>query len=78
MEKKHISSEAGNPEGWLCICGNRPIDDGFFACDNDGNEMIPNIGSDWKNLYVCARCGRIIDQTTLEVVGRNSSPKMLV
>lgn len=76
-EKERISREAGNPESWICICGNRPIDHGFFACDTDGNEMMPSIGSDWKNLYVCAKCGRIIDQITLQVVGRNPSPKML-
>jgi DNA-directed RNA polymerase subunit RPC12/RpoP len=27
----------------------------------------------WKNLYVCDRCGRIIQQDTLEVVGQRRS-----
>jgi hypothetical protein len=66
-----------NVDAWVCICENTPTDDGFYPCDEHGNEMSPVIGSGWKDLYVCARCGRIIDQNTLEVVGRNPQPKML-
>lgn len=71
MVKEFITHEAGNDEGWVCICGNMPVSDGFYPCDEKGNEMEPVSG--WKDLYVCNRCGRIIHQYTLEVVGRKRS-----
>ena len=73
--KEHIKHEEGNHEAWICLCGNRTDSDGFFPCDNDGNEMIPEQG--WGNLYVCGRCGRIIEQDSLEVVDRNPNYKRL-
>jgi hypothetical protein len=76
--KEYISKEAGWEDAWICICGNTPPDGGFYPCDSEGNEMEPTIESDWDNLYVCADCGRIINQDTLEVIGRNPHPKMLV
>lgn len=75
--KEHIKHEAGNDEAWICICNNTPSDGGFYPCDEKGNEMEPTIGSNWSGLYVCADCGRIIDQKTLEVVGRNPEPVLL-
>ena len=75
--RERISHEAGNDEGWICLCGNTPASDGFYPCDEHGNEMDPTKGSGWVNLYVCTRCGRIISQDTLEVVGRNPHPQML-
>lgn len=75
--KERITHESGNDEAWVCICGNTPSDGGFYPCDKEGNEMEPTVGSDWDGLYVCADCGRIIKQDTLEVVGRNPHPKML-
>jgi hypothetical protein len=70
-----IRHEAGNEEAWICICGNTPSSDGFYPCDEKGNEMEPVAG--WNDLYVCARCGRIIHQRSLEVVGQNPKPKFL-
>jgi hypothetical protein len=75
--KEHITHEAGNDEAWVCLCGNTPDSDGFFPCDKEGNEMEPVIGSAWAGLYVCGGCGRIIDVDTLQVIGRNPSPKLL-
>ena len=75
--KEVISHEKGNDEAWICICGNEPSSDGFYPCDTNGNEMEPSIGSKWDGLYVCLKCGRIIRQDTLEVVGRNPKPKLL-
>lgn len=63
----------GEPDAWICVCGNQPEDDGFHPCDAEGNEMEPWADSDWANLYACAACGRIIDQFTLEVVGQAAS-----
>lgn len=73
--KEHITVEPDWPDNWICVCGNTPDSDGFYPCDANGNEVEPVEG--WKDLYVCANCGRIIDQHTLEVVGRNPEPKML-
>jgi hypothetical protein len=77
MPKEFITHEAGRDEAWVCLCGNTPVAEGFFPCDAVGNEMEPTIGSGWIDLYVCAKCGRIIKMGTLEVVGRNPNPKML-
>jgi hypothetical protein len=71
-----ITHEAGNDEAWICICKNTPPREGFYACDEDGNEVVPT-AQDWtRGLYVCADCGRIIDPKTLEVVGRNPHRKL--
>jgi len=78
MSKEFISHEPGSSEAWVCGCGNSPVADGFYPCNAKGDEMEPTQGSDWSGLYVCARCGRIIRQDTLEVIGRNPNPKLLV
>jgi hypothetical protein len=77
-DKEKISHEAGDRDGWICICKNTPAGGGFYTCDENGNEVEPTNAA-WKTgLYVCADCGRIIDFQTLEVVGSNPHPKMLV
>lgn len=68
--KERIAHEAGNEEAWICVCGNTPTSDGFYPCDQNGNEMEPVKG--WPDLYSCGRCGRIVNQHTLEVVGRKA------
>ncbi len=75
--KESITHEADNEEAWICKCGNMPAQDGFFPCDTTGNEMEPLVGSDWKNLYVCGKCGRIINQFSLEIEGQNEHFKLL-
>lgn len=51
-----------------CICGNDQITYGFYPCDDLGNEVVPDF--DWNGkLYVCAQCGRIVDQYTGKVEG---------
>lgn len=78
IANEFISRESDwGEDAWVCICSNTPAGGGFYACDSDGNEMEPVIGSNWRGLYVCADCGRIIDQETLAVVGRNPNPKFL-
>jgi hypothetical protein len=74
---EHITAEQTDNDAWRCICGNTPASDGFFPCNQSGDEIEPTIAGGWTDLYVCARCGRIIKQTTLEVVGRNPQPKLL-
>jgi hypothetical protein len=75
-EKQFITHERGNRDAWACLCGNQPDYDGFYTCDCRGDEVEPEEGK-WDDLYVCARCGRIIHQDTLEVVGQNPNWKAL-
>ena len=73
--EERISHEPNNPEAWICLCGNKPVGDGFFPCDASGNEVEPT-PADWTTgCYACARCGRIIDQKSLAVVGRSVPPR---
>jgi hypothetical protein len=65
-----IAHEDINEEAWICLCGNLPSGDGFHPCDEEGKAMEPVTG--WNGLYVCFRCGRIIEQDSLRVVGRKS------
>lgn len=66
---EHIKHEAGQPDEWVCLCHNRADADGFFPCDAHGVEVEPD--AKWGGtLYVCTRCGRIIDQFTRAVQGR--------
>ena len=73
-EPERIVTEAGDPDAWICLCGNYPCGGGFYPCDAQGNEMEPGAQSDWNGLYVCADCGRIIEMHTLAVVGINPEP----
>jgi hypothetical protein len=65
---EQIIHESGSDDAWICICGNTPVSEGFYPCDKEGREVEPDAG--WDDLYVCAKCGRIIKQNSLEVVGR--------
>ena len=56
-------------DGWRCICGNVPESTGFYPCDETGKQIEP-VAPYWGSLYVCDRCGRIIDADTLQVKGR--------
>lgn len=58
--------------GWMCICGNQPDYQGFYPSDEQGNELDPDgpFGKDWQQLWTCDRCGRIINDKTLKVVGQ--------
>ncbi len=76
-EGEHIGHKKGDHDAWLCTCGNTPTGDGFYPCNTDGNEVEPST-EQWKMpLYVCARCGRIIHQETLKVMGQNLFPHLL-
>lgn len=65
---EHITHENDNPEAWVCICGNTPSSDGFYPI-NSKNEEVEPVPEDWDtNQLFCNKCGRVIDQDTLEVV----------
>lgn len=67
-KKGFITHEKGDKDSWVCVCGNTPTSYSFFPCDK-GNEMEPVKG--WEGSYICGRCGRIIKQGLLAVVGQN-------
>lgn len=75
VDNEVITHDPNDRDAWRCICGNEPTADGFYPSNQNGNEIEPVKG--WNELYVCVRCGRIIDQNTLRVVGRNPHPKLL-
>ena len=72
MEK--ITHEPQDEDAWICLCGNTPSDDGFYPCDDTGQEIEPVLGSGWDELYVCGRCKRLIRQSTLAVVAPSGLP----
>jgi len=69
---EHITHQSGDADAWVCICGNTPVDQGFYPCNDAGKIVEPEEGL-WKDLYICERCGRIIRQDTLEVI-KQSTP----
>jgi hypothetical protein len=69
-KKEYIPRLQGNEsKDWFCFCGNSGGKEGFYTCDKEGNELAP-VNKEWKNLYACHRCGRIIKQNPPEVVGQ--------
>ena len=71
--KERITHEPSSTDAWICVCRNTPADDGFYPCDENGNKVEPTPETWRTNLYVCDKCGRIINHDTLEVVGRKAS-----
>lgn len=53
-----------------CVCKNMAHEDGFDCALEDGTSVEPLDNGPWKNLLKCLRCGRVINQDTLEVVTR--------
>lgn len=69
---EYISHEDHDRYAWVCVCGNTPDTGGFYSCDEDGDLIEP--GDEWKYLYRCDSCGRVIDDRDLKVIGINSNP----
>ena len=69
---EHITHAEGDSDAWVCLCGNTPSTEGFYPCDAQGNEVEPTPAEWTTGCYVCAHCGRIINQTSLEVVGQRA------
>lgn len=57
---------APSEDHFICVCLNTPHASGFRPCDENGNEIEPDM--DWNDLYVCLGCGRIADQKTYDPV----------
>jgi len=67
-QNQKITHEPDDHDSWVCACGNRPITEGFYPSDSEGNQVEPEPG--WGGLFSCSKCGRIINSQTLEIVGR--------
>jgi len=71
MDREFISFSEEGFDDWICNCGNTPDYQGFQPCDSVGNPVEPLVSD--GDLFACKRCGRIIKEGTLEVVGRNQT-----
>jgi hypothetical protein len=54
-----------------CLCGPDAMKDSFWACDINGTLIIP--GEETPQYMLCQYCGRIIDATTLKVIGKRDA-----
>jgi len=71
----YISLTDSQDEGaWRCLCGNQPITEGFFPCNEQGEQVEPTPEAWTTDCYVCDRCGRIIRQSDRQVVGQRMAP----
>jgi hypothetical protein len=55
-----VNINADPDNDWLCACGNTSHLDGFYACNAEGVNMEPDIGSTWAGHYLCETCGAIV------------------
>ncbi|MEQ7801915.1 hypothetical protein ABDJ41_19120 [Pedobacter sp. ASV1-7] len=69
---EYITHEQQDREAWVCLCGNMPNYNGFYACDEDGDLIEP--GNEWEYLYRCEYCRRVINDRNLQVIGINLNP----
>lgn len=69
--EEHINVEVS--DWWVCLCGNEPDRFGFYSCDRTGAEVEPTEAEWPEPLYVCERCGRIIEQESGLVVGHRTA-----
>jgi hypothetical protein len=60
-------------DAWECLCGNTCADYGFSPCDALGHIAETAAEEETTNWRVCDKCGRIVDQRTLEIGGRRIS-----
>lgn len=58
MAKEIIEILEDENEDIECVCGNIPSSKGFFACNENGEDVDPVMG--WSGLYRCDNCDRII------------------
>ena len=66
---KHQYIDMVKADWWACLCGNTPIQEGFYPCDSKGEAVEPT-PLVWTGIpYVCDRCGRVIDSRNGKVIG---------
>jgi hypothetical protein len=61
-------------DSWICLCGNTPCAEGFYPCNEHGEQVEPTPEAWATDCYVCDRCGRIIRQNDRQVLGQRSTP----
>ena len=66
MIKEKVSFVPCTNDSLLCICGNNPLAQGLYSCDEDGKEVNPD--EKWRGLYRCDSCQRIISILNFDVV----------
>lgn len=70
-ERKYMNAPA--EDWWVCECGNQPNYDGFFSCKADGTIVSPVQNGEWNEKdFVCLRCGVIVNNYNLEIIGKAS------
>jgi hypothetical protein len=74
---EYITRESQCDDAWVCLCGNTPHSDGFSPCDPGGKPVEPTEERWPIPIYACDRCGRIIHQLTLQVIGRRAKRAMI-
>ena len=57
------------PDGGSCTCGNIAGGQGFFPCNEKGEEVEPTDEAWTARCYICDACGNIIKQETSEIIG---------
>jgi hypothetical protein len=68
----------GLEQEWRCVCGNDSHSEGFWPCMPDGRYVQPVKDGEWDGIHnKCVRCGRIVDQRTGDVVGRQEDEPCL-
>ena len=61
-----------------CICGNNASGTGFYPCLDNGTVVAPDNKGGWLGvLLACGDCGRIINQDTREVIGRDDPDRIM-
>jgi hypothetical protein len=55
---------------WRCACGNTPHSDGFVPVDRRGREVEPTARQWPEPLYLCTRCGLVMDAATVDMPAR--------
>jgi hypothetical protein len=70
LRKRYVQHiDPDSKDWWVCPCGNTPGQEGFYPCSSEGEQVEPTPEEWTTDCYVCDRCGRIIKQSNLEVVG---------
>lgn len=70
---EYILHTEESEDTWICMCGNMAEDEGFYPCNEQGNEVEP-VKGEWDNLYVCMGCGRFFNEDDMKVIGINPNP----
>jgi hypothetical protein len=68
-----ISGIPNNQNSWVCSCGKTEQQSGFYPVNGYAQAELPGRTSRW---VACASCGRIIEVSTLRVVGAASGHRL--